>query len=82
MTELGIQYDYNEWKVFIDSSIANLKALLLHHGNKLTSIYLAHGVSVKETYGNIALLLAAMKYKHLVWQTCCALKVVAVLLCL
>jgi hypothetical protein len=38
---------------FIDSSKVSLKAVLLHRGNKLHSIPLAHAVHVKEMYENL-----------------------------
>lgn len=47
-----IQYldDANKWKLFIDYSQKSLKNVLLHNGNQLTSIPIAHSVHLKETY--------------------------------
>jgi len=34
MNALGIKYDPQEWRLFIDSSKRSLKAVLLHNGNQ------------------------------------------------
>ena len=40
--EIGIEYNPNNWRLFIDSSATSLKAVLLHNGNIFPSIPLAH----------------------------------------
>jgi hypothetical protein len=42
--------------LFIDSSKNNLKAVLLHNGNKSPSVPLAHAANMKECYENMELL--------------------------
>ena len=42
MQEIGCCYDPSEWRLFIDSSKASLKAVLLHNGNEKPSIPVAH----------------------------------------
>jgi len=37
-----------EWRLFIDSSKASLKAVLLYNGNKKPSVPVAHAVGLKE----------------------------------
>ncbi|XP_066436113.1 uncharacterized protein [Eleutherodactylus coqui] len=39
---IGITYSENDWRLFIDSSCKSLKAVLLHNGNMLPSLPLAH----------------------------------------
>jgi hypothetical protein len=38
MKELGHEHDPDEWRLFIDSSKASLKAVLLHNGNRNPSV--------------------------------------------
>jgi hypothetical protein len=38
MEKFNIQYDVNEWRLFIDSSKISLKAVLLHSGSKYASV--------------------------------------------
>ena len=45
---IGIPCISCEWRLFIDSSSKNLKAVLLHNGNKYPSLPLAHSVHLKE----------------------------------
>ena len=52
-----VAYIFNEWRLFIDSSKTSLKAVLLHNGNKYSSIPVAHSVHLKETYVNLELVL-------------------------
>ena len=41
-------------ELFIDSSKVNLKAVLLHNGNKYPYLPLDHAVNMKETYENLS----------------------------
>lgn len=41
---IGIPCISSEWRLFIDSSIRSLQAVLLHNGNKFPSLPLAHSV--------------------------------------
>lgn len=75
--EFGVIYDPNDWRLFIDSSKLSLKAVLLHKGNKLHSIPLAHAVNMKESYESMSKLLALVKYEEHQWKICADLKVVA-----
>ena len=51
---LKLQHIPNDWRLFIDSSKTSLKFALLHNGNKLPTIPIAHAVNTKETYEHIA----------------------------
>ena len=78
--ELNQKYDKNEWRLFIDSSKVSLKAVLLHNGNELPSVPVAHAANMKETYDSMKLLLQKIKYEEHKWSICGDLKVVALLL--
>ena len=53
MCKLGIAYSPMEWRLFIDSSISSLKAVLLHIGNEKSSMPIAHRSHMKEIYENL-----------------------------
>ena len=73
-------YDPTEWRLFIDSSKASLKCVLLHNGNIYASIPIGHSVYLKETYKNMKLLLTKIKYDEHKWMLCGDLKVLSMLL--
>jgi len=77
----GKYYDVNEWRLFIDSSKRSLKGVLLHNGNQLASIPIAHSVHLKETYENLhILMLEKVQYPLHKWIVCGDLKVLGMLL--
>jgi hypothetical protein len=76
----GKYYDVNEWRLFIDSSKRSLKGVLLHNGNQLASIPIAHSVHLKETYENLHLMLEKVQYPLHKWIVCGDLKVLGMLL--
>jgi hypothetical protein len=53
MVAMNIMYSLEKWRLFIDSSMQSLKAVLLHKGNKLPSIPVACAIPKKETYENM-----------------------------
>jgi hypothetical protein len=57
MDALDHEHKTSEWRLFIDSSKASLKAVLLHNGNKLPSVPLAYATNMKETYENLKILI-------------------------
>jgi hypothetical protein len=77
---LGIEYKTDEWRLFIDSSKISLKGVLLHNGNHLASVPVAHSVHRKETYENLEQLLEKINYKQHQWMVCGDLKVLCMLL--
>ncbi|GBM48683.1 hypothetical protein AVEN_192287-1 [Araneus ventricosus] len=76
----NIQYDVNEWGLFIDSSKRSPKAVLLYNGSKYASVPLGHSVYLKKCYENLALILTKFKYKDSGWTICGDLKVLSMLL--
>jgi hypothetical protein len=45
---VNITYNPEEWRLFIDSSMQSLRAVLLHKGNVLPSIRVAYSILKKE----------------------------------
>ena len=80
MMKLGYEHKCNEWRLFIDSSKASLKAVLLHNGNIHPPIPVAHAVQLKETYDTIKLLLTAFQYPKYSWKIFGDLKVISIIL--
>lgn len=80
LTALGYEHDPQEWRLFIDSSLLSLKAVLLHNGNIYPSIPVGYAAHMKETYENMELLLKQIQYSKYNWNICGDLKVVALLL--
>ena len=77
---MGCVYDLKEWRLFIDSSKASLKSVLLHNGNRYASVLIVHSVHLKETYENIKILITRIKYFNHNWLICGDLKVLCMLL--
>ena len=80
MNLLNFEYDSSQWRLFIDSSKASLKGVLLHNGNKRPSIPVAHASKMKESYENMKFLLEKIEYNKYSWKICGDLKVIALLL--
>ena len=80
MKSMGLDYVATEWRLFIDSSTRSLKAVVLHNGNKYSSIPIGHSVQIKETRDNMDQLLSALNYHDHGWLTCGDLKVVGFVL--
>lgn len=81
MTAMGLRnYVSSDWRLFIDSSKRSLKCVLLHNGNKLGSLPIAHSTKVKEEYTTVALVLDKIKYVEHNWLICVDLKMVNLLL--
>lgn len=79
MNSMEIQYIADDWRLFIDSSMRSLKAVLLHKLNKKPSVPIAYSTDTKETYEKMQLILEKVKYVEHNWRLCCDLKVVAML---
>ena len=73
-------YKSQEWRLFIDSSVRSLKAVLLHNTNKLGSIPIAHSVNMSEDYDTLKFILEKIKYKDHNWKICGDLKIITILL--
>lgn len=80
VAQMGRAYVPKDWRLFIDSSKRSLKAVLLHNGNELASLPVAHSVRMKETYADMQMLMAALHYNEHKWLICGDLKMIAILL--
>ena len=63
-------YNKDDWRLFIDSGKNNLKAVLLHNGNKLPSVPIAHAYGMEESYESLKSLLTALNYNLHQWNIC------------
>lgn len=77
MKDLGIEYEANQWRLFIDSSKSALKAVLLFHDNSLKPVPVFYGIEMKEEYDTIKDILEKINYAEHNWRLSCDLKVVA-----
>ena len=80
MATRNIRYYLEEWRLFIDSSMHCLKAMLLNKGNTLPSIPVAHTNHKKEKYDNVKEILSCVNYKTFQWHICGDLKASAILM--
>ena len=78
--EIGIDYNLADWRLFIDSSVKSLKAVLVHNGNEFPSIPVGHSVHMKEEYENVKTLLNMIKFTSHNWELCGDFKMLAFLL--
>ena len=64
----GVEHKAADWRLFIDSPLLGLKAVLLHNGNVYPSVPIGHAVHMKETYENKEVLLNNSKYTQHNWS--------------
>ena len=64
---LGHEFNPDQWHLFIDLSKVSLKAVLLHNGNRFSSVPLAHAANMKESYESMKLLSGKVKYDEFKW---------------
>ena len=77
MIESGYVRDSDEWRLFINSSKTSLKAVLLHNGNVISSLPIAHVVNMKEAYEAMKTCLEAINYFNNNWKIYADLKVIS-----
>ena len=77
---LNMSHCSDEWGLFVDSSKVSFKAVLLHSGNVLPSIPVAHAYGVKESGDSMKQLPQYIKYDTHKCNICADLKVIALLL--
>ena len=77
--EIGINYNLSDWRLFNNSSVESLKAVLLHNGNKFPSISVGHSVYMKKEYKNVKALLDMINYTGDYWKPCGDFKMLAFL---
>lgn len=79
VSELGMDYNADEWRLFIDGSTTSLKAVLLHRTNKNPYIPLGLGTNMKEAYKTLGQIMEKIKYDEHKWKICCDPKVINIL---
>ena len=57
---IGLKHEQDQWRLFVDSSTRNLKAVLLYNGKQHPLIPVGHSVHMKEDYKNVKALLQKM----------------------
>ena len=62
-------YDPNDWRLFIDLSKNNIKAVLLHIENILPSVPITYSTMMKKTFQNLQLMLEKICYSGIYVQT-------------
>ena len=55
-------HEVSDWRLFINSSLRSLKAVLLQNVNEKTGIPIPHSVHLKETYDIMDVLIDAIQY--------------------
>jgi len=65
MEEFQLQHTSGQWMLSVDSSKTSLEAVLLHNGNKFTSVPLAYALHMKETHENVQVLLQKYDMKNI-----------------
>jgi len=73
-------YDPKEWRLFIDSSVRSIIAILLHNTNVYAPIPVAHSTVMQEKYENMRILLEKIDYETHKWQICGDFKILTILL--
>ena len=76
---LKSEHHFNEWRLFIDSSKASVKVVILNYGNEKSSISLVRAIALKETIETIELILRLINYFAYNRHICGDLKVVGLL---
>lgn len=80
MQALHIDYDVEDWRLFIDASKSGLKAVLLHNDNIFMPVPIAYSRTLKETYASMRLIFEKVKYNDHKWDVSGDLKVVALIM--
>ena len=62
MYEIKEDYRLEYWRLFLNSSLQSLKAVLLHNGNKYAAVPIGDSTVMKESYDSFGLLLQKINY--------------------
>lgn len=80
MAALNIDYNHEDWRLFIDASKSGLKAVLLHNDLAHMPVPMAYSRLLKETYDNIKLIFEKIDYNSHKWDVSGDLKVAAIIM--
>lgn len=75
-----MNYNADDWRLFLDSSTRSFKVILLHNGNVYAPIPVAHSTVIKEEYESLDFVLRKLKYDEHKWLVCGDLKILTILL--
>lgn len=78
--KLGVKFVPSEWRLFIDGSIKSLKFVLLHNGNRLSSVPVGYSRSLKEDHTVVKIILESLRYGEYRFQICADFKMIGILL--
>jgi len=78
MEKFQLEQTSGQWMLFSVSSKFTLKTVLLHNGNKATSVPLVQAVHTTETQKHLQVLLQKIRYYELQCNTCADLNVTAI----
>ena len=68
VSALSIVYIPAEWRLFLDSSVKSLKAILLHNWNEIGSVPVGPSVKLTECYEDMKFLLESLQYSQHNWK--------------
>ena len=71
------KYDKTNWRLFIDPSKDNIKAVLLHNGNTLPSVCVTYSTTMNESSENLKAILTSIQYDDHNRHICADFKAVA-----
>lgn len=77
---LNHPYQAKDWRFFVDSSIASLKGVLVHIGNKYPSVPLLYTNQTEEDLEKIEKVLDLLEYSTYKWKLSADMKIVSVLM--
>lgn len=80
MAALNIDYDVEDWRLFIDASKSGLKAILLHNDHAYMPVPVAYSNVLKETYESMQLIFEKIKYNEHKWDVSGDLKVISLIM--
>ena len=72
-------YEFNDWRLFIDSPKKSIKAVLFLVRNILPSVSIAYSTRMKKTYHNLQFMLEKIRCSEHKWLICADVKVIAIL---
>lgn len=80
MENMQIEYEVQDWRLFIDVSESGLKTILLHNDNAYLPVPIAYSNILKETHDSMRLIFDKIKYNDHKWDVSGDLKVVALIM--
>ena len=70
LIELFMDYNPNEWRLFLDASCSSFKACLIHNGNEFPTIPVAYTTIFKESRFSVEKIFEKLQYEKHNWLIC------------